>query len=359
MAKEVRTIKIPAAVANFLDEQRKALAERKVEHVRLVPLILRAPLDEVMQRRRRIFNEINTESKDWGYEVQFSRRLRRVESEATPRTISGSFHVLKISSDIAVLSDNADREVSMNGTKRFSDKVYPLAKRPFFPSTALTKLIETSAEREGLTAISLDAKGYHRETGGYRQDRNRQTPAEAAAEMAVQKRNVHVMMVRFKTAGKKESARISFDRHASANVKVGDPLFALKELVLPGVMEAQNASATFQVERATDANDQEMVELEFKNSPFDDYESMALLCSAIRKRDGLNVSIIHLNPYLQAQVIDFFSGAVVDVLVTDDTNVSLIPRSPKSGPAVERIANTIFEFFGEAKARRTIVLESA
>jgi len=72
----------------------------------------------------------------------------------------------------------------------------------------------------------------------------------------------------------------------------------------------------------------------------------------VRKADGLNVSVIHLNPYLQSQILDFFTGDAVELLVTSPGRVSLLPRSSDCGSTIERIATTIYRHFGEAKARR-------
>jgi hypothetical protein len=359
MEQEPRIIRILPPVAKLLERERDALESRRIEHIRLVPLILREKLEVLVQRRRRIFTAAQAAKTDYGFEVAFTRELKRRSIEERGRIVSGSFKIIDIADDIAVVVVTSVPDISRHGPKRFCEKAYPIARRPFFTSTTLTKILDDFATRRKLRAVSLYARGYHRETGRSRQDCFRQPPAQAVMEMASQNRSTHSLLVSFRRSAKEEVARFAFDRTASANVRVGNPLVALQELVLPGVLESMAASSTYQIERAEEAVEQEMVELEFRDSPFDNFDTMYALCDAVRKGEGLNVSIIHLNPYLQAQVSDFFTGTIVDMLVIDQTNISLIPRSPNAGPAMERVANTILEHFGEAKAKRLKVLADA
>jgi hypothetical protein len=123
------------------------------------------------------------------------------------------------------------------------------------------------------------------------------------------------------------------------------------------VAEALQGDETYDVTRAQEPVEQESVELEFQDDTFDSYDAMRSLCKAVRQADGLNVSIIHLNPYLQAQILDFYTGAAIEMLVTDMRNVSLIPRSADCTASMERVATTIYRYFGEAKPKRARVSE--
>ncbi len=353
-----RQIVLSRAATDLLEEEKRALEARLIEHIRLVPLILREPLEVVIKRRLRVFTTASYTKTPYGYEIDFTRQLKKQSTHGESRIVKGTFGVISIADDIAVVVVTSDPDVSKHGPKRFCDKTYPLARRPFFTSTNLVGIIDRFSNHRGLLPVTLVARGYHRQTGRSRQDCFRQSPSEAVMEMAAQDRSTHSLLVSFRRNPSREIARIAFDRTASANVKAGDPITALRDLVLPGVFESLAASTTFQIERADEPVEQEMVELEFRESTFDNFDAMYALCDAVRKGDGLNASIIHLNPYLQAQILDFFTGKIVDMLVVDQTNVSLIPRSPDAGSAIERISTTIFEHFGEAKARRMTILES-
>jgi hypothetical protein len=147
-------------------------------------------------------------------------------------------------------------------------------------------------------------------------------------------------------------ARLSFDRNVTSTVIRGNPSLALKELILPGLFKANAADATYEVVRAPQPMNQEVVELDFADEPFDSHDAMRLLCDAVRQGDGLNVAIVHLNPYLHAQILDFYSGAAIELVVTDSRSVSLVPRSLDCVGAIQRVATTIFRYFGEGKPRR-------
>jgi hypothetical protein len=82
---------------------------------------------------------------------------------------------------------------------------------------------------------------------------------------------------------------------------------------------------------------------------------MRSLCDAMRKGEGLAVTVIHLNPYLQAQIIDMLTGRAADMVVMDKARVSLIPRSRDCSVALERMTTTLLRHFGEAQIEKVPV----
>jgi hypothetical protein len=352
----LKSIPVPPAAESFLADARDALRLRKIERLRLYPLILRQPLDRLIARRRRLYDSVDIRQTHAGYEVAFNRQLKRSKTHPDGRLCTGTFSLLIINEQLVVVASSLTGDDHLNGPDRWVKNAYPLARRPFFPSNSLIQRIEAFAASRAWEPISVDAIGYHRHSQRLRRDMDPQPPAEVAREMAEQGRRVHKLLVSYRHNAV-ETARIKFDRNCTATIEKGSPATALRELILPGVSEALQGGEAYEVERAEEPAEQESVELEFQDEPFDSYDSMRSLCDAVRHADGLNVSIIHLNPYLQAQILDFFTGAAIEMLVTDTRVVSLIPRSSGCGAAMERVATTIYRYFGEAKPKRTRVSE--
>ncbi len=343
-------------VDQYLRSSGKALRERKIERLRFHPLILRSPLDVLLGRRRRLFDFVQYDEKAYGFEVQFKRRLKRSASHPEGRECQGAFQLLGISDGLIVVASDLPSDDHLHGPAHFTRKAYPLARRPFLPSTVLIRLIERFAASHDWTPTALDTWGFHRQSRRSRRDLERQTPAAAAREMAEQGRFPHRMLVSFRDR-RGEVARLTFTRNCRLTMLSGNPSTALSELVLAGVAESMAADNTYEVKRATEAVNQEVVELDFSDEPFDTYDAMRTLCDAVRQSDGLNVAIIHLNPYLQAQILDFFTGAAIEMLVTDSRSVSLVPRSADCGAAIQRVATTIFHHFGEGKPKRSRLVQ--
>jgi hypothetical protein len=357
MAKSSRnSIHVPASAEGFLAEARDALRDRRIERLRLYPLILRQSLDALVSRRRRLYDSTDVRQTPLGYEFAFNRRLKKSKAHPDGRLCTGAFDILTITDKIVIVASSLTGDDHQHGPNRFVVNAYPLARRPFFGSVPLIRLIEHFADARGWTAMSLDAIGYHRQSHRLRRDMDPQPPSEVAREMAEQGRQIHKLLVSYRHE-ELETARIKFDRNCTATVEKGNPRTALQELVLPGVTEALQANETYEVKRAQEPVEQESVELEFQDEPFNSYDSMRTLCDAVRNADGLNVSIIHLNPYLQAQILDFYTGAAIEMLVTDTRSVSLIPRSADCTASLERVATTIYRYFGEAKPKRARVSE--
>lgn len=348
------SISVPASAEGLLADARDGLRLRKIERLRLYPLILREPLDKLVTRRKRLYDSTDIQQTTSGIEFAFNRQLKRSKANPEGRLCTGTFNLLTITDKIIIVASSLTGDDHVNGPDRFVQNAYPLARRPFFPSNSLIRQIEGFAKNWGWEAISLDAIGYHRHSQRLRRDMDPQPPAEVAREMAEQGRRVHKLLISFRHEGL-ETARIKFDRNCTATVEKGNPRTALQELVLPCVTEALVSDDAYEVTRAQEAVEQESVELEFQDEPFDSYDSMRSLCDAVRNADGLNVSIIHLNPYLQAQILDFFTGAAIEMLVTDTRNVTLIPRSGECAASMERVATTIYRYFGEAKPKRARV----
>lgn len=348
---------LPAAVEACLDQARRDLQRRRIDRLHLAPLILREPLAALIGRRRRLFDSVTFERMDYGHEVRFRRRLKRTEKHPEGRECLGSFKLLELSDHLVLTASDLTGDDHKHGPSRFADKAYPLARRPFFRSVVLIDLIETFSKEHGYTPRALDTWAYHRKSRKLRRDLERQPPSTAAREMAEQNRFVHQMLVSFRNQ-EVEAAKLSFDRHATLNVIKGDPALAVRALLLAGIQKSLASDATYQVERTVKQDQQQIVALNFPEAPFDSYDAMRSLCSAVRQCDGLNVSIVHLNPYLQAQILDFFTGAAVEMLVTDERNVSLIPRSSRSSVALQRVATAILSHFGEAKPKRMRLVDA-
>lgn len=342
---------LPAAVEQFLTSAREALNARRIDRLRLYPLILRASLETLITRRKRLFDFVHADPKDYGLEVIFKRHLKWSKNFPDGRDCEGVFHLLSVAEGIIVVASTLVGDHHRYGPTRFTDKAYPLARRPFLPSTTLIRLIERLAANRGWTPTTRDTWGYHRQSRSPRRDLEHQPPADAAREMAEQGRLIHRMKVTFRRQSH-EKARLTFDRNAALTMFRGNPSTALRELVLPGIAEATETNATYEVVRTPEPMKQEVVELDFADEPFDTYDAMRRLCDAVRQGDGLNVAIIHLNPYLHAQILDFFTGAAVELLVTDSRSVSLVPRSGDCGSSIQRVATTIFRHFGEGRPKR-------
>lgn len=349
-----RNISVPSAIDEYLAGVTRSLQRREIQKIRLTPLVLQRDAAELLSRRRSLFNTMKITNQPYGYSVYFQRKIRGKQRQPD-RTLSGDFDLLCISSDLLITASTLQPEENRQGPYLLAQRAYPIAKRPFIASRVLRHLLESIASTRDLCAVSVDAMGYDRDSGKFRRDLKRQPVENALVEMSEQGRQVHRIQVAFVDKRNREPYRASFDRNGAALIRKGSAGVFVKEFILPAVEQALGQYKRFDLPRCESFVNQKMIQLTFRNDPFSDYAGMHALCRAVREEIGLSVSVVHLNPYLQAQVLDFLSGSAVEMLVMDSRTVTLVPRSAQSQSALERVTSAIFHYFGEASSIGTPV----
>ena len=339
------------AILDKLAEVRGTLEEGEVPLVRVAPMVLRRPLTELVRRRKRLFHEWKETRTGYGMDVRFSRGLRPSRNSPKGRLVTGKFAFLEVADNVTLILSTLDSDAHTNGPKYFLRRVYPLATRPFVSSSALVDLITDMAAGRGWSDVSVSAMGYCRETGEFRKDVKRQPVRDAALEMAQQSRDLHRATVSFRDAGGMERLACAMDRYGAASFRRGSLRIAVDELVLPLTMAFCAKSDQFDVAIAPQTQEQKSVLLVYREAALSEVAELEALCESVRSGDGLGVSVIHLNPYLHAQVLDYFTGAAVDLTVVDGRSVALIPRTADAGGTIERITATIFRFFAEGQTK--------
>jgi len=341
-------LEVSAPVRERADSLTRALESGTVRRVTLTPLILRHSASDVLERRRRLFSEWSVERQDFGYAVRFGRDLRPTPKTPSGRRVTGQFDLLEVGNHTCILASTLTREAEELGPALVAHRAYPLASRPFIRSQDLVRLIVRVAAQRQWEALCTDAMGYHRETGEFRRDMRFEPVADAFREMQEQGRDMHQVRVIFRTETGPRHVVTTLNRHGRATLYAGDVRLIASDFVLEAVQGSRARAKGLSVERSTRPTLQKAVRLKFAEGTFRHSGDCRLLCDAVRRGDGLNVTTVHLNPYLNAQVIDYLSGQAVAMLVLDGATVSLVPRSSRCEEIMDRLIATVFRFFGEA-----------
>lgn len=349
---------LPLSAGRLLRGASRDLAAGRLRLVRLYPLLLRVPLPELLRRRCAIYSVCDHAQLDYGYTVAYEKRLRPSKQNPGGRTVVGQFDLLAIGQNLCIVMSALDSEQDKHGPRLLVSRAYPHARRPFLNSGALCDVALKAAQDNAWTATCVDAIGYDRRTHKFRRDMKRQGLEYALSEMAEQARDLHRALMVFRDRSKRQRLRASLDRYGAARIYAGSAITVADEFVLPAVRQAQQNSLVFSIRRESQVAEQRMVQLRFRQRVLESPSQMRSLCHAISKGDGLNVSTVHLNPYLQAQVLDFLSGEAIQLVVLDPQTVSLIPRSGESDRVLERVAATISRHFGESEITQERVYAS-
>lgn len=341
---------LPVAVEQWLKWAGQQPRSGHSERLRLSPLILKRSLDETVARRKWLFHHFICEQCPHGLYIRFRRSLRPCAKYPRGRTVDGDFNVLDLGDDVVIIASALGSDAHTHGPQLLWQRSYPLAIPPFVTSLVMMHAVEEAVASMGWQATCVDATGYCIESRAFRRDTKRQPIAATCGEMAQQGRHLHRAELSLYDEAERERARFSVDRMAQASIRIGDPRPIVAQLMLPMVERFRRQSAELSVEKATRALDQRAVVLTFPDNTFADNEDLETLCDTIRQSPGLGVSVVHLNPYLQAQVLDYLSGATVSIIVATSNRVAIVPRCGDVNSAVGRIAMTVFQSFGEGKA---------
>jgi len=345
---------LPGVTRGFLNRVTADLRRKKANRVRITPLLIRVPAAELVHRRNRLFAELTADQADWGLRLSFRRKVRPTAAHPNGRVIAGDFAVVTVDESLCLLVSTLSLDAHTAGPHRLCKKAYPLAKRPFFTANVLAKTVGDVATDNSWNATAIDAMGYDH-ARRFRRDMREQSVEDALAEMREQGRYVHRLEVSFTDKSSSEVLRASFDRYASVSMRRGDVVLVVSGFVRPAVAASRSKAATYAIDVNPRPRQQQVVQLSFPHEPFRTYADMNALCDALRRGDGLAVTILHLNPYLQAQVVDMLTGAAADMIIVDKSRVSLIPRSRRSAESLERMTSTLLRHFGEAQVEKVPV----
>lgn len=343
------------ATTQLLSSVSSDLRRGRIQRVRITPLLLRVSATDLVERRKRLFAELAVERTEWGLQIRFRRKVRPTAAHPQGRMITGDFAIVAVDDSLCLLISTLNLDAHTAGPYLLCKKAYPLAKRPFFASGVLAKAVDEMAAQNGWSATAIDAMGYDR-ARRFRRDMKEQSVEDALAEMREQERYVHRLEVSFADDNSAEVIRASFDRYASVSMRRGDVGIIVSSFVQPVVAASASRAETYAIDVSPSPRQQEVLQLTFPHEPFGTYAEMNALCDALRRGEGLAVTVLHLNPYLQAQVIDMLTGTAADMIVLDKSHVSLIPRSQKGGQSLERMTSTLLRHFGEAQVDRVPVL---
>jgi hypothetical protein len=327
--------RLPATARDRLAVWHRSLHQRKVEKVVLTPLVLRDPLQTVLARRSRLFATWELRPAAFGLIAHFACDVQPTPSHPDGRRVEGDFEIVELGSDACLLVYDLRTEEEERGPEQLARRSYPLATCPFIRSRDLLSQIVRLAKDRGWIPICTDAMGYDRDTQEFRRDMKHQPATDAFREMAEQGRLVQHMKVSFRDEQGLEHLLATLD----------------DRLVLPAMGQSASRARSVSVQREPEPSRQMVVRLIFPSGTFATSGEAEVLCEAVRHGAGLSVATLHLNPYLNAQIVDWLTGESVQLTITDTSTVSLIPRSKAPRSTLERVVATIFRYFGEADVR--------
>lgn len=337
-------------VVSYLRNRRSDIKTGELRLLRLQPLMLEVPVDEFLHRRRRLFDDLDLDDTPYGYSASFSRKLQG------GRTITGNFDILTPSEAFVVIASSLVHDEHEHGAERLIERAYPLARKPFIPSAMVRKLIVSFADSYSYEAVNVTAHGYERITGAYRQDTKTQSVVDAFEEMEDQGREVDKISVDFCPAkADQRTQRFTFGRNGQVTVHKGNCLLGYRNFLVRAVDEESSQSETYAIPVASRPSDQQVVELNYAGKVFSGRDHMQALADRLKDTNGLSVTIVHLNPYLHVQLLDFLSGSALDLVVVNERSISLVPRTRDCHAALERVAQAVSQCFGEATAEKTKV----
>lgn len=89
----------------------------------------------------------------------------------------------------------------------------------------------------------------------------------------------------------------------------------------------------------------------FSEPLFEKVETNKTFIEQFRTMKNASVSVIHGNPYLHIQLIDYYDGSSFDVWVIESNRVDIVPQTKASAGSIKRITKHVFNTFAEGEVR--------
>ena len=121
------------------------------------------------------------------------------------------------------------------------------------------------------------------------------------------------------------------------------------DTLLPGIAEQLSDKDTLFKNRTRQygSRDTDRLEIQYEEGAIQGVEENKRLVKALRGLPRSSITVYHDNPYLHASLLDFDDGTNVDVYLTSDHNISIIPGFNASRKSLSRICNQINKGFFE------------
>jgi hypothetical protein len=91
--------------------------------------------------------------------------------------------------------------------------------------------------------------------------------------------------------------------------------------------------------------------IDFETDQFPDISENRKFIDAVKRFKTASVSVIHGNPYIHMNIIDYIDGSNFDLWVTDVDKIFIVPQMRGTVPAIKRLINHIFDTYAEGKIR--------
>jgi len=329
-------------IVEYLELQRRELADRHFDALRLYPLILVRSLEDFLAHCGRTFDSWKPQEKGYGYHAAFESVLRNGER------VSGSFDVLTVDEGTLLVVSSLHGRENKYGPERLVGTVYPLALRPLVNVKFLGRTIERFVDSHGARAETTNIMGRHKATTGYALDKERLTIEDAFEQWSDERKDIRRVEFALYDEPGSIVVRVAVDREGVVRVYSGDPGICVESLALSIVQESNSLrEQRYALKRADHFLKQQSLDISFDQAVFPDTDRMRELCGKLQEEDGFSVTIRHLNPYLHAQILDFYTGGIIELVILNARTVSLIPVSSRSALLMERSTAIIQDRFGD------------
>lgn len=304
--------------------------------------------------------EIFSENSVPGYSVNIHRRgdisegtlTRRRESDSYDngaKTWEANFNIIKNNEDTYTIFTVSDKDFFDKCLRNFIRALPSAISTTYLSSQELRRLIQKIDKRingniEVKKAVSKTTNSdteidYHQDEVEYYEVFN-----EASAD------NRYVDKLQLSLVNSAGEFEFFVARDCTSRFIRGEPRLYF-EVFLGSLSELVSDKSELFENRSRDygSRDTDPINIQYDEGSIQGVEENKRLIRALKGISHSSVTVFHDNPYVHASVLDFNDGTNVDVYMTSDDNISLIPGFHASRGSLARICNQINKGFLEGE----------
>lgn len=328
------------SLETFIDQE----VTRGLNPARSITFISETPVTQAFEESEKTDFSISIESREEFDIVNLVRKIKRKQYEGGYRTIEGTFYLVPHEEDQIYTA------ITLNEKEFYTLGIRRLVKS--LPTTITTSYLSTNEIFQLFTALD-DFEGNLAITKAVVKSPSKKTEItyrdsdyyEVFAE--IEDEDYYVDKIQFDLRNSRQEFEGYVSREGGARFISGDGNIYFKYLIKNiGSLISDKGELFRDKSRDFGSREAEPIRIEYDEGAITTSENQRLV-STLGGISNSSLTVYHDNPYVHASLLDFEDGSTVDVFLTSDREIAIVPGFRTSMRTLSRVCDSITSGFRE------------
>lgn len=329
------------ALESFVDQE----VTRGLSPARSITFISKTSAKDAFEESEKTDFTISIESREEFDIVNLVRRIKRKQYEGGYRTIEGTFYLVPHEEDQIYTAITLDeKEFYTLGIRRLVKSLPTTITTSYLSTNEIYQLFTALDDFEGNLAITKAVvKSPSQKTEiTYRDSDYYEVFAEIEDE------DYYVDKIQFDLRNARQEFEGYVSREGGARFIAGDGNIYFKYLIKNiGSLISDKGELFRDKSREYGSREAEPIRIEYDEGAITGTSENQRLVDTLGGISNSSLAVYHDNPYVHASLLDFEDGSTVDVFLTSDREIAIVPGFRTSMRTLSRVCDSITSGFRE------------